>query len=178
MEYESHFITVLRSLSHTWYHFYRVLSHFVSPPHVSLCRCWSGHSCYLLCVLHVLQCAHELGTLLFVQLVRSNPPLEVLQQHLECCWKLFQRFPWQQHSPAVRQPTVLRVRIVRFIFDGKSIPCTYVFTLFMALRQLFFSCVFQVISFEISVFIFVCGLLNGLECVGLSWKNVSHTFVH
>lgn len=38
MEYESHFITVLRSLSHTWYHFYRVLSHFVSssPPRFPL----------------------------------------------------------------------------------------------------------------------------------------------
>lgn len=88
-------------LSHSW-HDCVCLSLCCLYPHVSLCRCWSGHSCYLLRFLHILQCAHELGTLLFIQLLwNGDPALEVLQQHLECCWKLFERLSWQWNPPAV-----------------------------------------------------------------------------
>lgn len=41
-------------LSHSWHDSCRAVSHYSLYPHVSLCRCWSGHSCYLLRFLHVL----------------------------------------------------------------------------------------------------------------------------
>lgn len=83
-------------------------------PHV--CRRWSGHGCHLLHFFHLPQCGPVLVPFLYVHLVWSDPPMDVLQQHLEFGFKLFQWIPQQQQLwAAVRQPAVLWVRNHCFI---------------------------------------------------------------
>lgn len=76
-----------------------------------VCRRWSVHGCHLLHFFHVPQRGPVLVPFLYVYLVWSDPPMDVLQQHLEFSWKLFQWIPQQQQRwAAVRKPTVLWVR--------------------------------------------------------------------
>lgn len=78
---------------------------------LSLCvlRCGACHSGDFLRALHLLQCAHNLGSLLPASLVQSLIAMAVLQQHMECSWQLFHWFSWQCHTSEISQSTVLWV---------------------------------------------------------------------
>ncbi len=78
---------------------------------LSLCvlRCGACHSGDFLRALHLLQCAHNLGSLLPASLVQPLIAMAVLQQHMECSWQLFHWFSWQCHTSEISQSTVLWV---------------------------------------------------------------------